>query len=72
MNQPKCNKQNTTIFLGFDSIEINLVEKCYYSGTVSIYRIVLSVTLWLPWEGASEAPHSEIKKGVISYPHVAI
>ena len=27
MIQPKYNKQNSTIFLGFDSIEINLVVK---------------------------------------------
>ena len=29
MIQPKYNKQNNTIFLGFDSIEINLVLTCF-------------------------------------------
>ena len=47
MIQPKYNKQNNTILLSFDSIEINLVS-LYFPSLLPLYLSFYSPVLYIP------------------------
>ena len=50
MIQPKYNKQNNTIFLGFDSLEINLVSliKMFAHFSIALFMPITKMTVTQP------------------------